>query len=73
MTQNRDDLIAAKEAVKAELARTQCALERAQAELAAASGLRRSVLSGRVRQLESRAERLMAQEHDLRLAIDRNR
>ncbi len=73
MTQNRDDLIAAKEAVKAELARAQRALERARAALATASGLRRSVLSGRVRQLESRAEHLMAQEHDLRLAIDRSR
>ena len=70
---SRDDLIATKEAVKAELARTQRALERARAELEAASRLRRSVLAGRVRQLESRAERLMAQEHDLRLAIDRSR
>ena len=70
---SREELIARKEAVRAELARTHRTLERARAEAEAASGLRRRYLQRRVAQLESRADALMSEEYRLRQLIDQSR
>jgi hypothetical protein len=68
----RDDLIAHKETVRAELARTHRSLERAREEVQAASGLRRRYLQRRVSQLEARADALMSEEYRLRQLIDQS-
>jgi hypothetical protein len=70
---SREELIARKEAVRAELVRTHRSLERARAEAKAASGLRRHYLRRRVAQLEARADALMSDEYRLRQLIDQTR
>ena len=70
---NREELIARKEAIRAELARTLQTLERTRAEAEAASGLRRRYLQRRVAQLETRADALMSEEYRVRQLIDQSR
>ena len=70
---SRDDLIARKDSVRAELARTRRELEHARTAFETASGLRRRFLGGRIAQLDARAEALMAEEYRLRLLIDQAR
>jgi hypothetical protein len=70
---SREELIARKEAVRAELARTHRTLERTRAEAASASGLRRRYLQRRVAQLETRADTLMSEEYQVRQLIDQSR
>jgi hypothetical protein len=70
---SREELIARKEAIRAELARTHRTLERTRAEAEAASGLRRRYLRRRVAQLETRADALMSEEYRLRQLIDQSR
>jgi hypothetical protein len=70
---SREDLIARKEAVRAELVRTHRSLERARTEAEVASGLRRRYLQRRVAQLEARADALMSDEYRLRQLIDQAR
>lgn len=69
---NRDELIAAKGAVRAEIAQVVRRLEQARSALAGATGLRRRFLAGRVARLEAQLEMLVAEEGRLRLAIDRS-
>jgi hypothetical protein len=69
---SRDELIARKGALRAELARTQRSLEHARAEAEQASGLRRRYLQRRVAQLEARADALMSEEYRVRQWIDRS-
>lgn len=68
---NRDELIATRAAVRAEIAQVVRQLEQARSQLEAASGLRRRFLARRVAGLEARLETLAAEESRLRLAIDR--
>ena len=70
---SREELIARKEAIRAELARTQRTLERIRAEVEAAYGLRRRYLQSRLTQLEARADTLMSEEYCLRQLIDQAR
>ena len=70
---SREELIARKEAVRAELVRTHRSLERARVEAEVASGLRRHYLQRRVAQLEARADALMSDEYRLRQLIDQAR
>jgi hypothetical protein len=70
---SREDLIARKQAIRAELARTHRTLERARAEVEAASGLRRRYLQSRIAQLEARAGTLMSEEYRVRQLIDQAR
>jgi len=70
---SREELIARKEALRADLARTHRTLERAREEAEAASGLRRRYLQRRIAQLEARADALMSEEYGLRQLIDRAR
>ena len=70
---SREELIARKEAVRAELARTRRTLERTRAEVETASGLRRRYLKRRLAQLETRADALMSEEYRLRQLIDQSR
>jgi hypothetical protein len=70
---SREDLIARKEAIRADLARTHRTLERARDEVEAASGLRRRYLQRRVAQLEARADALMSEEYRVRQLIDQTR
>jgi hypothetical protein len=70
---SREDLIARKEAVRAELAHTHRALERARAEAETASGLRRRYLQSRIAQLQARADTLMSEEYRVRQLIDQAR
>ena len=70
---NREDLIARKEAIRAELARTLQTLERTRAEAETASGLRRRYLQRRVAQLETRSDALMSEEYRVRQLIDQSR
>jgi septal ring factor EnvC (AmiA/AmiB activator) len=68
---NRDDLVERKEAVRAEIAQTRRELARArQAETAALERDRRKHVR-RIEELEARLVVLMAEEHSLRLKIDR--
>ena len=69
---SRDDLIARKEAVRAEIARARRTLERVRGEAEGASGLRGRFLAQRAAQLESQLDALMAEEYRLRLGIDRS-
>jgi len=70
---SREDLIARKEAVRAELARTQRELERTRTAVETASNLRRRYLQRRLGHLESRADALMSEEYRLRQLIDQSR
>ena len=70
---SREALIARKEAIRAELARTHRSLEQARAEAEAASGLRRRYLQSRLAYLEARADTLMSEEYCLRQLIDQSR
>jgi hypothetical protein len=70
---SREDLIARKEAIRADLARTHRTLERARDEVEAASGLRRRYLQRRVAKLEARADALMSEEYRVRQLIDQTR
>ena len=69
---SREDLIARKEAIRAELARTRRTLEHLREEAGVASGLRRRLLERRIMQLEAHADALMADEYRLRQLIDRS-
>lgn len=69
---NRADLMAAKGAVRAEIAQVVRRLEQARGALEGASGLQRRFLAGRVARLEAQLEALAAEESRLRLAIDRS-
>ena len=70
---NREELIARKGAIRAELARTLQTLERTRAEADAASGLQRRYLQRHVAQLETRADALMSEESRVRQLIDQSR
>jgi hypothetical protein len=70
---SREDLIARKEAIHAELARTRRTLERTRAEIETASRLRQRFLKRRLEQLETRADALMSEEYRLRQLIDQSR
>jgi hypothetical protein len=70
---SREELIARKEAIRAELSRTHRSLERTRAEAEAASGLRRRYLQRRVAQLETRSDALMSEEYRVRQLIDQSR
>ena len=70
---SREELIARKEVVRADLARTHRVLEQAREAAEAASGLRRQYLRSRVAQLEARADALMSEEYRVRLLIDQAR
>ena len=70
---SREELIARKEAVRADLARTHRTLERTRAEAESASGLRRRYLQRIVARLEARADALMSEEYRLRQSIDQAR
>jgi hypothetical protein len=70
---NREELIARKGAIRAELARTLQTLERIRAEAEAASGLQRRYQQRRVAQLETRADALMSEEYRVRQLIDQSR
>lgn len=70
---SREELIARKETVRAELVRTHRAREHARAAAEAASGLRRRYFQRRVSQLEARADALMSEESRLRQQIDQSR
>ena len=70
---SREELIARKEAVRADLARTQRTLERTRAEAESASGLRQRYLQRIVARLEARADALMSEEYRLRQSIDQAR
>ena len=70
---SREALIARKEAVRAELTRTQRTLERTRTEVETAYGLRRRYLQSRLTQLEARANTLMSEEYRLRQLIDQSR
>ena len=68
---SRNDLIERKEAVRAEIAQVRRKLARArQAETAAPERDRRKP-ARLIEELEARLEALMAEEHSLRLQIDR--
>lgn len=66
---NRAGLIERKEAVRAEIARTRQELARAQQTQA---GPRPARSAHQIAELEARLEALMAEEHALRLQIDRS-
>jgi len=68
---SRDDLIERKEAVHAEIAQTRRELARTRLAEAAASEREQRKLVRRIEELEARLEVLMAEEHSLRLKIDR--
>ena len=70
---NREELIARKGAIRAELARTLRTLERTRAEAETASGLRRRYLQRRVAQLETRSDALLSEEYRVRQLIDQSR
>jgi hypothetical protein len=70
---SREALIARKEAVRAELARTRRELEHARTAVETAAGLRRRYLQRRLAQLETRADALMSEEYRLRQLIDQAR
>ncbi|MCU0500318.1 MAG: hypothetical protein MUC51_00885 [Anaerolineae bacterium] len=67
----RGDLIERKEAVRAEIAQTRRGLARARQAEASATERDRRKHARRVEELEARLEILMAEEHSLRLQIDR--
>ncbi len=70
---SREELIARKEAIRAELARTHRTLERTRAEVETAVGLRQRLLKHRIAQLETRADALMSEEYRVRQLIDQSR
>lgn len=69
---NRDELIAAKGAVRAEIGQVVRRLEQTRGAAETASGLRRRFLVSRVAGLEARLDALAAEESRLRQAIDRS-
>ncbi len=69
---DRDDLIARKDVVRAEIAQIVRRLEQARGALENASGFQRRFLTGRVGALEGRLEVLAAEESRLRMDIDRS-
>jgi hypothetical protein len=69
---NRAALIERKEAVRAEIARTRQALGRAQQIQAGPPGPRPAWAVRQIAELEARLDALMAEEHALRLLIDRS-
>jgi len=68
---SRDDLIERKEAVRAEIAQVRRELARARQAEAAAPERDRRKHARRIKELEARLDALMAEEHSLRLQIDR--
>jgi hypothetical protein len=69
---NRAGLIERKEAVRAEIARLLQQLARAQQTHAAAPGQPLTRSARQIAELEARLEALMAEEHALRIQIDRS-
>jgi hypothetical protein len=67
----REELIARKGEIQAQIAQIRRGLERVRTEAEPSSGLRRRWLAGRVPQLEAQLEALMAEESRLRQLIDR--
>jgi predicted nuclease with TOPRIM domain len=70
---SREELIARKGEVQAQIAQARRRLEQARQEAEGTSGLRRRWLSARVAQLETRLDSLMTEEGRLRQLIDRTR
>lgn len=70
---SREELIARKGEVQAQIAGARRRLEQARQEVEGTSGLRRRWLAARVAQLETRLDFLMAEESRLRQSIDRTR
>ena len=68
---SRGDLIERKEAVRAEIAQVRRELSRARQAEAAVPERDRRTHARRIEELEARIEALMAEEHSLRLRIDR--
>lgn len=66
---DRETLIARKAEVQAELAR----LHRQEARIAAATGRTRDAQMAQLQQLQAHIDALMAEEHRIRLQIDRTR
>lgn len=69
---NRAGLIERKDAVRAEIARIRQQLARAQQAQAGAADQRPSRVARQIEELEARLDALMAEEHTLRLQIDRS-
>lgn len=70
---DRDMLIARKSEVHAELARLHRQASAAEVRVASASGRARDFETARLQELHSRIDALIAEEHRLRLQIDRTR
>jgi predicted nuclease with TOPRIM domain len=68
---SRDELIERKEAVRAEIAQARRELARVRQSEAAATERDRRMHAHRVEELEARIDALLAEEHSLRLKIDR--
>lgn len=69
---NRDELIARKGAVRAEIAQVVRRLGQARSDIEGATGLRRRFLARQIAELESRQMSLAAEESRLRQEIDRS-
>ncbi len=69
---NRAGLIERKEAIRAESARIRQQLARAQQTQPGAAGQRPPRVTRQIEELEARLDALMAEEHTLRLQIDRS-
>jgi chromosome segregation ATPase len=70
---SREELIARKGEVQAQIAQASRRLEQARQEVESTSGLRRRWLVARVAQLETRLDSLRTEEGRLRQLIDRTR
>ena len=70
---SREDLIARKETIRAELTRVRRELEQTRTVVETAAGLHRRYLQRRVAQLEARSDALMSEEYRLRQLIDQSR
>jgi hypothetical protein len=68
---SRDELIERKEAVRAEIAQARRELARVRQSEAAATERDRRKHARRIEELEVRLDTLLAEEHSLRLKIDR--
>jgi uncharacterized protein (DUF3084 family) len=70
---NREHLIERKESVRNEIARVRSQLARIRAAEITAVGGERHRTSHQIQELEARLDALVAEEHSLRLQIDRSR
>jgi hypothetical protein len=68
---SRDELIERKEAMRAEMAQTRRELARVRQSEVAATERDRRKHTRRIEELEARLDGLLAEEHSLRLKIDR--